>query len=370
MQKIDQQKLSAFQVEASETPTSDIYARSTISKLEDHIVDLCQLSVDASHAGLQYLCERLRKNIHDHFITVTNISNDELALMSEWKSLVKAYLINNDNQEVVTALATNLSKSAWMYPLKPDDTNEITSILLGKRCNLEATVNDNLEFENSSLEENIQEQSTDSDQIFVAGTNSYLDKIEISEEELLGVDQAVSNSIVDELFVADDSIDESEYKEEFNQDELEVVSRLETTVSDNTEFENSSLEENIQENSIDSDQFFVADANSDIDKVEVPREELLGVDQAVSDSIIDELFVADESVDVDESSYNEELNRDQPEVASNVESIVETHAGVMADETCSDNVKALDKEPIQEPKKPVFIHKLEPVDSILLKYSD
>ncbi len=138
MQKIDQEKLSeftnelsAFQTEASKTASIDVYDRFTISKLEDHVVDLFQLSIDASHAGLQYLCKHLRDNIRDHFITGTNISNEEFVLMAEWKSLVKAYLINNDNANVVSALASNLSKPGWTYPLSSDDIQESVSILLG-----------------------------------------------------------------------------------------------------------------------------------------------------------------------------------------------------------------------------------------------
>ncbi len=91
MQKIEQEKLSeftnelsAFQTEASKTAAIDVYDRFTISKLEDHVVDLCQLSMDASHSGLQYLCERLRDNIRDHFITGTNISHDEFAKRKYW----------------------------------------------------------------------------------------------------------------------------------------------------------------------------------------------------------------------------------------------------------------------------------------------
>jgi len=137
MQKIDQEKLtefthqlSEFQTEANKTASVDVYDRFTISKLEDHVVDLYQLSIDAAHQGLQFLCQHMRDNIRNHSITGTNISNEEFALMAEWKSLVKAYLVNNDNPQVVEALATNLSKPGWVSPLNDGDNKQAISVLL------------------------------------------------------------------------------------------------------------------------------------------------------------------------------------------------------------------------------------------------
>ena len=398
MQEIDQEKLSefnselsAFQTEASKTASIDVYDRFTISKLEDHVVDLCQLSMDASHTGLQYLCERLRDNIRDHFITGTNISNDEFALMTEWKTLVKAYLVSNENEGVITALAANLSKHGWTYPLSPEDTGDVVSVLLGTTIGnqinsnpsdnslsdddaeefdaLMAESNTSLadvfeslneddsesdfeersvvnfiddkepsmaaffedsevsmpagKFDNEQLgseeENNIEEQSKDhvkdelpeidqavtgalandvlvsddsqqepdfdneldkdmldAEASFAAHVDSSIDKVEVSKQELDEIDQTVSGSVEDELFVADDSADESEYSEEFDKD----VTSAEAALAEST--------------------------NSFVDKVEVSKQELDEIDQTVSGSVEDELFVADDSAD--ESENNEDFD--------------------------------------------------------------
>lgn len=261
MQKIDQEnlseftnELSAFQAEASKVAYFDAYDQFTISKLEGHVVDLCQLSTDASHAGLQYLCEHLRDNIHDHSITGTNISNDEFALMTEWETLVKAYLVNNENAGVVSALATNLSKNAWKYPLSLQETGNAVSVLLGK---------------SSSSQQNIQSSNGE----LSADDDLPNKKVDMSALELEEIDETVFNSIVDELYVADEGVGDSEYGKEIDKG----LSITEAVLTHNE--------------------------GSLIDKIHVSEQELNGVNQAVSSSIVDELFVAGDS------EYDEESDK-------------------------------------------------------------
>ncbi len=138
MLNIDQEKieefihqLSDFQTEANKTASVEVYDRYTVNKLEEHIIDLYQLSVDASHDGLQYLCQHMRENIRNHLLTGTNITSDEFSLMAEWKSLVKAYLTHQDNQKVINALVLNLSKPGWASPIGQAQKDRLVSILFG-----------------------------------------------------------------------------------------------------------------------------------------------------------------------------------------------------------------------------------------------
>ncbi|MDW3094291.1 MAG: response regulator [Gammaproteobacteria bacterium] len=609
MQEIDQQKLSeftnelsAFQIEASKTASIDVYDRFTISKLEDHLVDLCQLSIDASHAGLQYLCERLRDNIRDHFITGTNISVAEFSLMTEWKSLVKAYLLNNDNEKIVTALAANLSKPGWTYPLNSDDTDEVISVLLNKSIynsaesesnNAEFNVDDSEEldsllgesnasladvfeslndneevideavvslpdekessisefFEDNSSSADIKEVSKNSSEfkanekeepivpkqsvedelpeideeitqtlpndLLAADENSVeadyqvnidkdmlnaeaafahnldesINKIEVSKQELEEIDEAVVDSVVDELHVEGD---EAEYNDDFNKEISDAKTAFTKVVNesdDKIEVSKQELEE-IDEAIVDSvvDELHVEDdeaeynddfnkeisdaktaftkvVNEPDDKIEVSKQELDDInktvansienklfvsaadanelpndeefdvnlqesqaildqstvektsqiedehsdDESVTDSLVDELFVADNDEDKPES--NQAFDKDLSEAASLIESsdvekdynesssdskedlqavdeketvyietaekekaaprsIIEAYVGVIADKMRTNKPKELEQELIKAPPKPPPIQKLEPVDSILLKYSD
>lgn len=564
MQKIDQEKLSeftdelsAFQVEASKTASVDVYDRFTISKLEDHVIDLCQLSVDASHSGLQYLCVRLRENISDHFITGTNISNDEFALMAEWKSLVKAYLINGENEGVVNALAINLSKSAWTYPLKANDTDEVISILLGRSSydQLNSTSSDNTisseeaeEFDaymaesNASLADvfeslndddviedsivnykddkepsiaeffendvpskataslnenqlnsqqavNVEDKSNSSseneqsetdqvstslieDELFVADEDvdeieddgefgedlsgaeavfgavddASTDNAQVSEQESEQVDQDTPVSIADDLFVADDAIDNSD-NEEFNKDlsvteavisdlheentqsseqadldvdssdaallvdELFVADEDVAENSDDDEFNeslsaveaviNNSQEDNIQSSEQADSDFDNSDAASLVDELFVADDSIAEAEydneldenlskkpsfedanqQSVSE-IADELFVNEEDSDKEEAFESEYAQDNQPvepetvyiePVEKNREaprSIIEAYVGAMAGKIHENKPKALEQELIEQPLKTAPIQKLEPIDSILLKYPD
>lgn len=139
MQKIDQEKLqefkkelAEFQVEATKTATTAVYDRHTINKLEDHIVDLCQLAIDASHDGLKLLCELMRDNLRSHLVSGASISKEEFSLMTEWKSLVKAYVAKSDNKMIVSALMTNLAKPGWSLSLQSSERTKYNAILLGE----------------------------------------------------------------------------------------------------------------------------------------------------------------------------------------------------------------------------------------------
>ena len=76
MQVIDEVKLSEFaselsglSVEPTEKVTEGLYDRNALIDLEDHVVDLCQLSIDCSHGGLKWLCERMKNNIREHLVS-------------------------------------------------------------------------------------------------------------------------------------------------------------------------------------------------------------------------------------------------------------------------------------------------------------
>ncbi len=528
MQEIDQQKLSeftnelsTFQLEASKTASIDVYDRFTISKLEDHVVDLCQLSMDASHTGLQYLCERLRDNIRDHFITGTNISDAEFSLMTEWKSLVKAYLVNNDNEKVVSALADNLSKSGWTYPLSSDDTDEVISVLLNKpfkkSVQSESTddvfeiddpdgfdavlgesntsladvfeslnddedtseddlvslpdekvpsiaaffeddssvaVNDETNQSVSDLKQNDTENSTANDQAssdelpeivedlldakaaFAESHDESIDKIEVSKQELEEIDQAVVESVVDELHVedevdeysADSSKDLANTEAAFAESNDESIDKIEVSKQELEEIDQAVVEsvvdelhvedaESVDNEEISASQIVLHDSVSD-DETSQTEEIALDANDSVSKSLVDELFVEDNDEDMSEN--NEAFDQDFSEAASLIESgsvnaaelnnnsadenlsgveeddvkshaqeaeetvhvepvekekaaprsIIEAYVGVIADKMRTNKPKELEQELIKEPPKPTPIQKLEPVDSILLKYSD
>ncbi|MFK8026530.1 MAG: response regulator [Gammaproteobacteria bacterium] len=315
MQKIDQEKLSeftselsTFQTEASKTASIDVYDRFTISKLEDHVVDLCQLSIDASHSGLQYLCERLRDNIRDHFITGTNISNDEFSLMTEWKSLVKAYLIDNENEQIVNALARNLSKSAWTYPLNSNDTEDVISVLLGR-----STLNENDDF--TSSQEPSNEEVSSFDALMEESNTSLADVFESLGEDDNEDESEISpfeddESSIAAFFEEDDSFEASKIIEN------ELNSRLNENhaiTSDNNELPA------VGDPVADSFANDLSSENSPIEKVEVSKQELEDIEKSVPETVADELFVADEHAH--ESDYNEEFDKD---LSSAEEALAET----------------------------------------------
>jgi chemosensory pili system protein ChpA (sensor histidine kinase/response regulator) len=295
MHKIDQEKLSeftnelaAFQTEASKTASVDVYDRFTISKLEDHVVDLCQLSIDASHTGLQYLCERLRDNIRDHFITGTNISNQEFALMKEWKSLVKAYLLNSENKGVVDALASNLAKPDWTYPLSSDDTEEVVSVLLGKSLDNQ---------QNSILNNNAlsSDESEDFDVLMAESNTSLADVFESFND-----DDSEEESIVD--FIEDDEPSIAEF---FEENEFSKTSDGANQIDEVNDTEGEDLSEIDEKDSGTlANDIFAAE----IEKVEVSAQELEEIDQTVSNNTDNELFASDDSAD--ESDYSEEFDKD------------------------------------------------------------
>ena len=311
MQEIDQQKLSEFtnelsefQIEASKTASIDVYDRFTISKLEDHLVDLCQLSIDASHEGLQYLCERLRDNIRDHFITGTNISDVEFSLMAEWKSLVKVYLVNNDNENVVNALAANLSKSGWTYPLNSNDTEEVISVLLNRSLNANSSddafkVDDSDEFD--SL---LGESNTSLADVF----ESLNDEGEAVEDVAVNLPDEKEHSIAE--FFEDDSSNTSDRKVDKSSSDFKVKqTEISSDQEQSSEGELPEIDEVVAQtlpnDKLDTKAAFADSTEAPIEKIEVSEEELEEIDQAVVDSVVDELHVDEEVGDhVDENAVD------------------------------------------------------------------
>lgn len=105
------------------------YDRFTLRQLDDHIINLHQISLDISHYGLQAVCGKLRENIHHHLLAGTYLSQQEIVLITEWKSLVKAYVSNSNNDKVIEALMDNLSKQNWPEPLETDARKVMDKVL-------------------------------------------------------------------------------------------------------------------------------------------------------------------------------------------------------------------------------------------------
>ena len=125
MNELESGKLSEIVAELSElhsiaTQLADMgenYDRFTLRQLDDHIINLHQISLDITHHGLQAVCGKLRDNIHHHILAGTFLSEQEIGLITEWKSLVKAYVTNPSNDKVIHALMDNLAKQNWPLPL-------------------------------------------------------------------------------------------------------------------------------------------------------------------------------------------------------------------------------------------------------------
>ena len=125
MNELESEKLSEIVAELSElhsiaTQLAEVgenYDRFTLRQLDDHIINLHQISLDINHHGLQAVCGKLRENIHHHILAGTFLSEQEISLITEWKSLVKAYIGNPSNDKVIHALMENLAKQNWPVPL-------------------------------------------------------------------------------------------------------------------------------------------------------------------------------------------------------------------------------------------------------------
>ncbi len=347
MQEIDQEKLtefthqlSEFQTEANKTASIDVYDRFTISKLEDHIVDLYQIAIDSAHEGLQYLCECMRDNIRDHFITGTNISEEEFTLMAEWKSLVKVYLVNNGNQKVVEAIATNLSKPGWMYPLKSENQAQVITALLAN------SVESNHQAQQNVSEPEVNAMSTDFDAYMKETTKSLADVFESDDDIDNGDDSieeiptffeddepsmaecfedlGVTESKTEQANSCDDDQpalqDELELKQSFNQqddvqqvdvskEELSQIQQPPGIANAHNLIEDEAIEE--QDVSIEQekaeDDFVKRQLNKthDIEKVEVSSEELAEIKDPVSHVSEQETHIADS---VQEENLSEDLS--------------------------------------------------------------
>ncbi len=125
MNELDGDKLAEIVAELSElhaiatqlVEVGENYDRFTLRQLDDHIINLHQISLDINHHGLQAVCGKLRENIHHHILAGTFLSEQEIGLITEWKSLVKAYVSNPSNDQVIHALMENLGKQNWPLPL-------------------------------------------------------------------------------------------------------------------------------------------------------------------------------------------------------------------------------------------------------------
>jgi len=354
MQKIDQEKLtefthqlSEFQTEANKTASVDVYDRFTISKLEDHVVDLYQLSIDAAHQGLQFLCQHMRDNIRNHSITGTNISEEEFALMAEWKSLVKAYLVNNDNPQVVEALATNLSKPGWVSPLNDGDNKQAISVLLDQEQENETVLKEtelnqpdqviDTEFDaymqesNSSLADVFQssdDESVDEENINdIEGMSSLFEDDEPSLAECFqdlaededdsatddSVDMGVQGSIQEQEPELKQSLQTHEEVKEIHvsNEELSQIKQPPEISSSEPAFIEADVEEHdpkLEKDEAHAEAELVKDEfnkNENVEKVDVSEEELAKIKEPEADAIEDDLFV--ENSEHKDSSLAEEV---------------------------------------------------------------
>lgn len=155
------------------------YDRFTLRQLDDHIINLHQISLDISHHGLEAVCGKLRENIHHHLLAGTYLSQQEIVLIAEWKSLVKAYVTNPNNDKVIEALMDNLSKLNWPEPLATDARKVMDKVLHNPFI---------------QPEENVADAETDSSVEANELSNS------LKEESANGVtDKVVHDSVIDAL---------------------------------------------------------------------------------------------------------------------------------------------------------------------------
>ena len=378
MQTIDKEKLSEFtqelsefQIEAAKTASTEVYDRYTIGKLEDHIVDLYQLSIDASHNGLQVLCGRMRDNIRNHLITGTNISNDEYVLMVEWKSLVKAYAVSCDNEKIVSALVINLSKSGWAYPLESKESEDFTAVLLDKKKPAQKTSNtssiDNsteIDSEQSDFEAVMQESSTSLADVFES-IRSEEDEVEIESDDSLEIplESGLGSLFDDEQSLADCFTEEIEAADVITEDvaaELDkpVAESIDGSASVAAEIDKEKIDDEVVENNIVADAKESIEAASDtdiiIDKVEISEESSSVIDESIASNIEETLFVAEDETESDDSEYKESFDEDL-RVAE--EAINQSNSS----ETSSDTDIIIDKIEISE-EKPVSIDEVETKD--------
>lgn len=158
---------------------SNSYDRFTLRQLDDHIINLHQISLDISHHGLQAVCGKLRENIHHHLLAGTYLSQQEIVLITEWKSLVKAYVSNPNNDKVIEALMDNLSKQNWPEPLETDARKVMDKVLHNPFI---------------QPEENVADAETDSSIELNESSNS------LEEESVNGVtEEVVHDSVKDAL---------------------------------------------------------------------------------------------------------------------------------------------------------------------------
>ncbi len=226
---------------------------------------------------------------------------------------------------------------------------------------------------------------------FSANVDSSIDKVEVSQQELAEIDQAASSTIVDELYVADDGTDDSEYDEEYDKDLSNVEA---VALSDSPEDDSQSsleVDESVAESLVDD--LFVDDSkdeseyDEEFDKDLSEASSLSDSNQEAVATIADELFddQQDEISDSEAALESETSQASSQLVESESEtiyiepvekkptaprSIIEAYVGVIADKIRDNKPKELEQELIKEPPKPTPIQKLEPVDSILLKYPD
>lgn len=135
--ELEGDKLSEIVAELSElhaiaTQLAEVgenYDRFTLRQLDDHIINLHQISLDITHHGLQAVCGKLRENIHHHILAGSFLSKQEIGLITEWKSLVKAYVNNPSNDKVIYALMDNLGKPNWPVPLGENARQTMDTVL-------------------------------------------------------------------------------------------------------------------------------------------------------------------------------------------------------------------------------------------------
>ena len=212
-----------------------------------------------------------------------------------------------------------------------------------------------------------------------SSSGASIEKVEVSKQELDQIDETVNHSIEEELFVTDD-IEETANNEDvlstqeiLNDATVEEASHKEETYSDADDSKSAS-------DSLVDELFVADDSDGESENSEAFDKDLSEAASLIESSSLDEAKSADQDNTQVLSSSDGDIQSAEEQEIVHIEpsekkkeaprSIIEAYVGVIADKMRTNKPKELEQELIKEAPKPPPVQKLEPVDSILLKYSD
>ena len=351
-EKIDEiySELAELNASATEIASPDsILDRYTLSGLDDCLVNLYQIFINIEHQGLQALCEILRNNIHTHLLDGTNLSEQECVLFSEWKSLCKAYVNDQENSNVINALLNNLSKDDWVVPIDTETCADLES----KLCQ---------PYEPRYLFDAIDEDSGITNE---AALSSVEDELFVEDEQAFHNDNPehvteIQAQSLDEIFTvpADDSSTEPPVNENLNKDTIDEKSESDPIAA---------IEEELFSPAPEDESLSVAEENQAIgdlfDEVSTVSSLYIDLDAASSDAIEETSSkedvlpeIEDELFSTDDTAEDDDFELDQPLLGSHFEEkppeeIIQAFGEPEAPQTPKINDAAcdIDKEEIKKP---------------------